>query len=45
MPGSTFKHGKNGKVIFGIGGNKHVEMVAEKIFISGGIPSPVAVGL
>lgn len=45
MPGSTFKHWKNGKVVFGIGRNKHVEMVAEKIFISGRIPSPVAVRL
>jgi len=45
MSGSTLKHWKNGKVIFRIGCNKHVEMVAEKIFISGRIPSPVAVRL
>lgn len=30
MPGSTLKHWKNGKVVFRIGSNKHVEMVAEK---------------
>ena len=45
MSGSTLKHWKNGKVVFRIGSNKHVEMIAEKIFISGRIPSPVAVRL
>ena len=45
MPGRTLKHWKNGKVIFGIGSNKHVKMVAKEIFISGRIPSPVAVRL
>ncbi len=41
MPGSALKHGENGKVVFRTGSNKHVEMVTEKIFVSGGIPSPV----
>ena len=27
MPGSALKHGENGKVVFRIGSNKHVEMV------------------
>lgn len=45
MSGSTLKHWKNGKVVFRIGSNKHVEMVARKIFISGRIPSPVTVRL
>lgn len=45
ISGSAPGHGENGKVVFRISSNKHVEMVTEKIFVSGGIPSPVAVRL
>ena len=45
MPGRALKHWENWQVIFGTGSNKHVEMVTEKIFIPGRIPSPVAIRL
>ena len=45
MSGCTLKHRENGQVIFGVSSYKHVEMIAKEIFISGRIPTPVAIGL